>query len=542
LRGKHSFKFGGEFRRFYNNNFGGDAGTLTFLNVTQFINGTPNGFGISPGSLPSRIATGELGFFAQDSWKVIRRFTLELGLRYDWNQTPTEALNRFVNFVPPASGTTGALVFTSSPYQQNDKNFQPRVGFAFDVFGSGKTIVRSGYALLTDEPITNLVLGLTANPPLGNPIAFTGGSTSTTTYPNLIPAAGAGGLTPTVVDPNFKNSYIQSYNFNIQQQMASKWSLMVGYFGSKGTHLRTRVNLNQLPGVGGLRPFQSATIPGQPTRALGNISDNVSIGNSRYNALWVTSNLNSWHGLQFNANYTFSKSLDYTSQNGQGIVLQDSLNPAGDRGLSDFNARHRYSMNFLYGLPFKRNRLLEGWQAGSIIQWQTGNPVNLFSSGLNALTGLATLRPDQVGPIRIVNQVITSGPQTGNIQWFANSLCDGANPNSLTNPCSSATFALPTGGGLHFGNFGRNVIIGPGFSNVDFSLIKRTKITERFSNELRIEAFDVFNHANFGQPGRGAQLVGGLPVSTFGVISSTRFLPGDSGSARQLQFAVKLIF
>src|SRR5712691_590999 len=180
LRGKHSFKFGGEFRRFYNNNFGGDAGTLTFLNVTQFINGTPNGFGISPGSLPSRIATGELGFFAQDSWKVIRRFTLELGLRYDWNQTPTEALNRFVNFVPPASGTTGALVFTSSPYQQNDKNFQPRVGFAFDVFGSGKTIVRSGYALLTDEPITNLVLGLTANPPLGNPIAFTGGSTSTT--------------------------------------------------------------------------------------------------------------------------------------------------------------------------------------------------------------------------------------------------------------------------------------------------------------------------------------------------------------------------
>jgi hypothetical protein len=121
-------------------------------------------------------------------------------------------------------------------------------------------------------------------------------------------------------------------------------------------------------------------------------------------------------------------------------------------------------------------------------------------------------------------------------------LCDPLNPNNPANPCAGSTFALSTAGGLHFGSFGRNAIIGPGFTNVDFSLIKKTKITERFSTEFRIEAFDIFNHANFGQPGRGAQLVGGIPVTTFGVISSTRFQPGDSGSARQLQFAVKLIF
>jgi carboxypeptidase family protein len=545
LRGRHSFKFGGEFRRFYNNNFNGDAGTLTFLNVTQFANGTPNGFAISPGSNPSRISTGELGFFGMDNWKVFSRFTLELGLRYDWNQTPTEALNRFANFIP----TTNSLVVTSSPYQQNNKNFEPRVGFAWDLFGAGKTILRAGYGLLTDQPITNLITGLTGNPPFGSPVAFIGGNTTTTTYANVLSAAKAGGLAPIAVAPNFKNSYIQSYNLNIQQQLTSKLGLMAGYFASKGTDLRTRVNLNQF--VSGVRPFPtlSASSPIDPGGAIGNISDNVSIGNSTYNALWLTSNLNVFHGLQFNASYTYSKSLDWTSQNGQGVVIQNSLNPAGDKGLSDFDARHRFVMNFLYGLPFKGNRLVEGWQLGSIIQDQSGNPLNLVVTGVSGLTGLATLRPDLIGPVQIVAQ-----PVAGGIQWFTPSLCD---PTRAFSPsCSGATFSISTtgAGNLHFGSLGRNAIIGPGFNNVDFSLIKRTKISERFANELRIEAFDLFNHPNFGQPGRGAQLVATnpalpvsatnplIPVSSFGVISSTRFPVGDSGSARQLQFAVKLIF
>jgi len=538
IRGKHSFKFGGEFRRFNNNNFSSDTGILTFLNVTQFVNGTPNGFSISPGNLPSRIATGELGFFGQDSWKVVPRLTLELGLRYDWNQTPTEALNRFANFIAAAN----SIVQVASPYQQNNKNFEPRVGFAWDVFGGGKTVARAGYGILTDQPITNLVIGLTANPPFGGPIAFTGGTTSTTTYANLLAAAKAGGLAPTVVDPNFDNSYIQSYNFNIQQRLTKKWSVMAGYFGSLGRHLRTRENLNQF--VGGVRPFQNTTVPGFATpKNLGNISDNVSNGNSSYNALWITSNLNAWHGLQFNASYAYSKSLDYTSQNGQAIVIQNALNPAGDKGLSDFDVRNRFSMNFLYQLPAPwHNRFVQGWQVGGIIQSQGGNPVNLFDTGLSALTGLATLRPDQIGPIQIVDT-----PVAGGIQWFAPLLCDPTKANGPT--CTGATFALPTAGGLHFGNFGRNVIIGPSFNNVDFSLIKRTKITERFTNELRLEAFDVFNHANLGQPGRGAQLVAStsnpallVPVQTFGLITSTRFPTGDSGSSRQLQVALKLIF
>jgi hypothetical protein len=196
-------------------------------------------------------------------------------------------------------------------------------------------------------------------------------------------------------------------------------------------------------------------------------------------------------------------------------------------------------MNFLYSLPFKRNRLVEGWQVGSIISEQSGNPVNLVASaaGITGLTGVGTLRPDLIGTIQMMNQPVTVNGIQG-IQWFGNSVCD---PVRVPLGCAGATFAIPNSGtatNYHFGNFGRNVIIGPGFNNVDFSLIKRTRITERLGTEFRVEAFDVLNHANLGQPGRTAQ----LGNSNFGVIFNTRFPPGDSGSARQLQFAMKLTF
>lgn len=542
LHGKHSFKFGGEFRRFYNNNFASDTGTLGFANAAAFASGTPNAFTLSPGNNPSRIGVGELGFFAQDSWKLFPRFTLELGLRYDWNQTPTEALNRFVNFI----AATDSLVRTASPYKQNNLNFQPRVGFAWDLLGNGKTVLRSGYAMLTDQPITGLVTGLTNNPPLGNPLAFNATTLKPTTSYSTLLADSSGSISPITVDPNFKNSYIQSYNLNIQQQLASKWSVMVGYFGSVGRDLRTRLNLNQIVGVDGVGnpirtfPTLSANSPIAPGKAVGNISDNVSDGNSSYNALWVTSNLSTWHGLQFNASYTYSKSLDYTSQNGLGVVVQNSFNPAGDKGLSDYDVRNRFSMNFLYSVPaFRHNRFFDGWQLGSIFSAQGGNPINILAASavknvnIASFTGVASIRPDLIGPVQIVSM-----PSAGGIIWFAGAVCD---PGVAA--CTPGTaFAVPDAAGnpkaFHFGNLGRNSIIGPGFTNVDFSLIKRTKITERFSHEFRVEAFDLFNHPNFGQPGRVAQ----VGSTSFGVISSTRFPNGDSGSSRQLQFAMKLLF
>jgi hypothetical protein len=247
-------------------------------------------------------------------------------------------------------------------------------------------------------------------------------------------------------------------------------------------------------------------------------------------------------GLQFNGSYTLSKSIDYNSQSSQGVTVQDSYNLRGDRGLSDFDVRHRIVFSGLYELPFHGNRLVECWELTTIVQSQSGNPVNLLAgnavaitgataANANALTGLATLRPDQTGSVQYVG--------TPN-QWFTNTVCDPRPGGSC--PAGSA-FALPVAvvGGrtvYHFGSLGRNVIVGPRFDNVDFSVIKNTPLSEDVRVQFRAEIFDIFNHANFGQPGRTAQ-----PGSTtFGVITNTRFATGDSGSSRQIQFALKLLF
>jgi hypothetical protein len=195
----------------------------------------------------------------------------------------------------------------------------------------------------------------------------------------------------------------------------------------------------------------------------------------------------------------------------------------------------------IYELPFTGSRLVEGWQLSTITQLQSGNPINILSGNALAIagtsfgalnvatfTGVASVRPDVIGPITLPREVN---------QWFTATVCDPRDPKGCP---SGSVFAIPVNSSnvFHFGNLGRNVIIGPGFVNTDFSVLKTTKITESLRVQFRAEAFDVFNHANFGQPGRVAQ----VGSTTFGVISNTRFPTGDSGSSRQIQFALKLIF
>jgi outer membrane receptor protein involved in Fe transport len=531
VRGRHSFKFGGELRDFRNDNFNNDPGQL-FFTTAHFIAGTVDTSARTLGNVASRINQNALDFFAQDSWKVTSHLTFELGLRYAWNMTPSEAKDRFVNFNP----ATSSLVASSLPYAQNNKNFQPRVGFSWDLFHNGNTVLRGAYAYQVDQPITGVVTGLSSNPPFALPLSVGPGFTLSTLGPNYDPN-NAANLAPVFVNPNFKNADIQSWNLNIQQQVTKNTAIMVGYFGTKGTHLEEDRNINQYAVLGNAagaqnplsvssRPFQvlspsSQFLPGK-TLTSQNITERDSSSNSNYNALWVTANRRMSRNLQFNASYTWSHSIDDVSRNLQGIVVQDSTDIFGSRGNSDFDARQRFVLNAIYDLPFKGNRLVSGWEVAPIVSLQSGNPFNIVLATSNVTGAVNTVRPNVSGPIQVQNPF-----SNGNFAWIAN-------PSVLS---------VPPAGAL--GNLGRNAVVGPDFKNLDLALIKNTKVTERITAQFRADAFNLFNHPNWGQPGpvapNGATVF--TPGATsFSVINSTRFPTGDSGSSRQLQLALKLVF
>jgi hypothetical protein len=362
---------------------------------------------------------------------------------------------------------------------------------------------------------------------------------------NAIGGASAGAtLAPTTTNPNFEPGRMQTWNVNVEREIGTM-GVMVGYFGSYGDRQRIPLNINQFTAPGGtVRPFPrlSASSPILPGSLLGNITEVDSIGYSRYKALWVTANHRMTHGLQFQASYTLSKSTDSNSYEGTGAnnngSLQDSTNLADSEGLSDFDVRHRFSINASYDLPFKGNRLKEGWQVVVVEQAQTGNPLNVITN-ITTITGTSSVRPDFIGTPNI--SPTPNLDANGNVisyQWFAsNTVCDPRVAGSCT---STSVFALPysAAGIAHFGNLGRNAIIGPGFGDTDLSIIKNVKMAGAARVQLRVEIFNLFNQANLGQPGRTAS----VGSTSFGVISNTRFPTGDSGSARQIQFAAKFLF
>jgi len=513
-RGRHSFKFGTELRDFRNDNFNNDPGALTFNTTANFIAGTVNTAARTVGVVANRINQSALDFFAQDSYKFKPYLTFELGLRYAWNMTPSEALNRYVALAP-AAGSGSMLVRNALPYAQNNKNFQPRVGFAWDLLRNGKTVLRGGYAYQVDQPVTGFVTGLTSNPPFALPISVSG---QPVTALGALFNGNPANIAPVTIDPNFKNADVQSWNLNIQQEVTHTMGLMVGYVGAKGTHLEIERNINQYQTLGNnplTRPFisispSSTFLPG--VTLANSLTERDSSSNSSYNALWVSGNKRMANGLQFNASYTWSHSIDDVSRNNNGIVVQDSTNIFGSKGPSDFDARHRFVVNAIYDFPFKGNRFVSGWSVAPIVSLQSGNPFNVVIAS-STITGLGnTVRPNANGP------VVLTGSALGN--WFVN-------PTSV--------FAMPVNA---FGNIGRNSVVGPDFKNLDLSVFKNTKVTERVSLEFHVDAFDLFNHPNYGQPGR----VFTTTPSAFGTITSTRFPTGDSGSSRQIQMALKLKF
>jgi len=321
---------------------------------------------------------------------------------------------------------------------------------------------------------------------------------------------------------------MQTWNVNVERQIFASTSAMVGYFGSKGNDLRLARNLNQF--VNGVRPFPTVSASSDilPRTPLGNITETVSLGESHYKGLWLSATQRLSRGLQFDASYTLSKSTDTNSLSENTIRVQNSFDILGDLAPSDFDARHRFVINTIYMLPFTGNAFAEGWQIGGIVQAQTGNPVNLVTNVTTFNGVVNTLRPDLIGTLNVV------GDPT---RWFDNAACDPRITGSCT---ASSVFAIPVSpdGTFHFGNLPRNAVYGPGFRNVDLSITKNTPIGGTRRMQLRIEIFNLFNTTNYGQPGR----ILSVPSTSFGVITNTRFPTGDSGSARQVQFAAKYLF
>jgi hypothetical protein len=519
-RGRHTIKMGGEFRRFISDSYSQTAGLLTFSSTANFIEGIASSFSVTPTQVSSRVFENAVGAFVSDNYKLSPRFQAELGFRYEWNGTPTEGGGRFVNF----DQNTATLQAASQPYNQNF-NYEPRVGFIYDVRGNNRTILRGGFGLLADEPVSDAVTGLAGNPPNANPVSQTGSLPVGALYSSAALAS----LAPSAINPKLSNAYTESYNLNLQQQLGRDFVMELGYIGSEGKHLRIQRNLNQYIYANGkaVRPYPALSVasPIRPASGLGNIAYIDSDSLSNYNALWFTVRKAYSHGLEINSTYTWSKSQDLNSLGSQGTYsLQNNFDPKGDYGLSDFDARNHFVFSGIWNLPFHGNRLTEGWLLANITQLQSGNPMNVVTaSTYNGTTG--TIRPTLIG-------AYTTGRgatlPNGNVSFIHGTAC--------TTIGAGCSFYAPTAG---FGNLRRNALTGPGFADSDVSLEKTTRLAESTAIVVRIDAFDLLNHANFANPTLTAT---GASTSTFGQISATRTAVGDAGSSRQLQFAMRFEF
>ena len=393
-RGRHMVRFGGEYRRFLNENFAEGTGSYNFPSISAFLSGTANAFGITLGNRVNHIDQRALALFFQDRIAAGSSVTVDLGLRYEWHVTPTEHDDQFVVFDAESISLRRVGVDLDEIYRQNNRNLEPRLGVAWDAWRDGRTIVRAAYGRSVDEPGTTVVRDTAGNPPFATPLAATGAIPLATS----LSVTRSEGLAPATVDPRFRNASLQSWNVNVQHQLAWDLAAMAGYFGSRGKDLRITRNINQP--VNGVRPFGSlsSTSPILPNSPLGNIMQVESSGFSRYNALWLSLTKRQSRGVQFDASYTWSKSLDTNSLNSSGFAVQDSYDIARQYGLSDFDARHRFIVSVTYSLPFTGHVLTRGWQLAAIVQSQSGNPVNIVTSN-SLLNGMPnSVRPDRHWP------------------------------------------------------------------------------------------------------------------------------------------------
>jgi carboxypeptidase family protein len=614
VKGNHTIKFGGDFRNVRSAGFTDfvSRDVLLFNNI-EF--GGPLAFPVNPGDLPdpvtedmawflvggiaaqeqfqffnkagARQATDNKDFrqresdaFVGDSWKIRPNLTLNFGVRYQYNGVPFETGGNFSNLFQDPDTFNSTYSFTvvgpgtRGMYNNDYKDIEPRVGFAWDPFRTNKTSIRGGYGIFHDRIFDNLFGNARSNPPFQSvPTAFFLGSATPEAAPFLTSAPP--GLTytngdfvqATLLDPNIVMPASQNWNFGIQQEVTSGLVLEIDYVGSHGTHVIRSVDAVPPDPVLVQQAITSCVTagvcaPGDPQGVISGAALYTGIAgvappsiretavqsagffpptnftrtnaDSRYNALQVKVTKRLSHGLQLGGSYTWSHSIDDSNdpllpEAGQGSFPLDSRNPNQTaRGNSDNDIRHRGVVNFSYDFPFGFGQkylthgvlaqVVGGITLSGIVSAQTGHPYSVFSpfdNGRNGIAAGGASWPDVIGPLHSPGPRIQPG-----------GVATGVNADAF-----STTFLG------HLGDAGRNQFYGPHYTDADMVLAKNVHITERFGLQIRSEFYNIFNHPQFTQPGNQLSSPG-----TFGLSTSTITRPDGTTSARQIQLALKLLF
>jgi len=581
---RHSFKVGGDIRyiqlnRLYDLAFNGQItfsgldntagpGAVNIPNpLVDFAEGIPDGALIFKGNSNRDFRTSSYGLFAEDTFKLRKNLTLNYGLRYELNTVIHDAHGRlsswwpqnyttYLNPTDPTIQTNTAALEASGIVLQNNvsgiyngdhNNFAPRVGIAWDIFGQGNTVLRAGYGVFYETIIGNIPGNAMLNPPF-LPDYFN--SFPFASWPNAFAPSGFPVLT--ITQQNLRTPYAQHFNLGIQHELPGKMLLDIGYVGTTGTKLPRFVQIDQAyitkAQIDALKPdvVTRMELLGIPAPVAEFLNSNQLYGSmpsivrtpyfgfaqlfqaqdsvsSNYNSLQAKLDKRFSHGLSFLTSYTWSHSIDGASvffgsgANATTIFPQNNYDLAAERGNSDFDIRQRLSFSFNYDLPALRgapSAIGKGWEFGGILTLQTGQPFSVLTGEGLSGTGLGNDRPNLVGDPN-------SGPHT--VQRFFN------------------TSAFVLNAPLTFGDAGRNIVTGPNYRDLDFSIIKNTRIGDKVNTQFRAEFFNIFNHPAFALPSNI------LAAPNFGALYQTPDAAQNdvglgSGGPRLIQFALKVSF